>query len=66
MDKNDIYLRGAGKKNALFFRRFALINALMYPVSRIGPDIKDYFVELVKERRKKESVLQPNDTLSTN
>ena len=54
------------KKNALFFRRFALINAPMHPVSRIGADIKDYFVELVKERRKKESVLQPNDTLSTN
>ena len=33
MDKNDIYLGGVSKQNTPFFRKFALKNALMSPIS---------------------------------
>ena len=39
IDKNDIYLGVQGNK-MLFFRKFALKNALIPPRSRIGPGLK--------------------------
>ena len=39
MIKNDIYLGGGSKQNALFSKKYALKNAPMPPMSRIGPDI---------------------------
>ena len=35
MDKNNIYLEGGSKQYAIFFRQFALKNALTPPMSRI-------------------------------
>ena len=57
MVENDICLRGASKLNALFSQKYALKNAPMLPMSRIGPVVyfmlnidylPDFFPKIIK------------------